>query len=74
MLPMIKFKIFTDQLDNSYIERRFADNVLNDWLKKNPKVEIISYQYQVSKYGYNSICIMYKEIEFPIHDMTEMEE
>lgn len=58
---MIKFKIFTDSPDNPYLEPKLADEVLNDWLKENPKVEIINFQYQLGRYRYNSICIMYKE-------------
>lgn len=56
---MIKFKIFTDPINGDDIYT--ADELLNDWLVKNPKVEIISFQYQLGRYRYNSICIMYKE-------------
>ena len=56
---MIKFKIFSDFTSDS--ECYTADEVLNDWIKENPKVEIISFQYQLSRHGYNFICIMYKE-------------
>ena len=56
---MIKFKIFSDQVFGNNIYT--ADELLNGWLVENPKVEIINYQYQLDRLGYNYICIMYKE-------------
>jgi hypothetical protein len=52
---MIKFKIFFGNQSMTS-----ADAKLNVWLKQNPSVEIVSYQYQQARMGDHSICIMYK--------------
>lgn len=38
-----------------------ADDKLNFWLKTNPNVHILSYQYQQARMGDHSICVMYEE-------------
>lgn len=53
---MVQFKIFWGQG-----QEHSSDAQLNEWLKENPDVEIIDWQYQMSRYGYHSICIRYKE-------------
>ena len=58
--------------DHKRIVRRFkaffgnqsitpADVKLNDWLRDNPKVRLISWQYSQARMGDHSICIEYEE-------------
>lgn len=52
----VKFKIF---FGNHTIKS--ADDKLNEWLKENPKVRIINWQYQEPRIGDHSICVAYVE-------------
>ena len=54
---MVKFKIF---FGNHTIKS--ADEKLNEWLRENPKISIISWQYQEPRIGDHSICIAYREV------------
>ncbi len=38
-----------------------ADDILNEWVKNNPKVRIIEWQYSQARMGDHSICIEYEE-------------
>lgn len=38
-----------------------ADVKLNNWLKENPRVRVLEYQYQQARMGDHSICIVYEE-------------
>ena len=51
---MQRIKIFIGNSGNK------ADIKVNEWLEKNPKVEIIDIKYQQSGYDH-SVCILYKE-------------
>lgn len=53
---MIKFKTFFGRTTNR------ADETANIWLSRNPNIKIIQMQYQQSRYGDHSICIMYEDI------------
>ena len=54
---MIKFKLFYGEFRNGVP----ADIKANEWVKEHPDIGIISMQYQQSRYGAHSICIMYQE-------------
>jgi len=51
----VKFKIFFGGQSGTR-----ADSKLNEWLKQNPNVRVVGYQYQATQVGH-SICIMYEE-------------
>lgn len=38
-----------------------ADYQFNEWIKTKQNVEILEFRYQQARYGYHSICILYKE-------------
>ena len=48
-----------------------ADGKLNFWLKTNPNVRILSYQYQHARMGDHSICVMYEETESMVPDYDD---
>lgn len=56
---MIQFKIFAGTFDPKD-PRHHADTKANDWIQKNPHIEIISMQYEHARYGDHSICIAYR--------------
>ena len=37
-----------------------ADEQVNSWLKNQQDIEIIDFKYQMTRFGYNSICVIYK--------------
>lgn len=51
----VRFKIF---FGNHTMQS--ADDKLNQWLEQNPKVHIVSWQYQQSRIGDHAICIEYE--------------
>ena len=53
---MSKFMIF---FGNSSSGR--ADSKINFWLKTNPNVRVLGWQYQQARMGDHSICVMYEE-------------
>lgn len=55
---VVKYKIF---FGNSVLVS--ADAMLNNWLKENPGVRMISWQYSQARMGDHSICIEYEEEE-----------
>lgn len=55
---VVKYKIF---FGNNVLVS--ADVMLNAWLKENPQVRLISWQYDQARMGDHSICIEYAEVE-----------
>ena len=53
---MPKFMIFFGNMSTNR-----ADDKLNFWLKTNPNVRILSYQYQQARMGDHSICVTYED-------------
>ena len=53
---MIKFKIFFGNPSSVS-----ADTKLNNWMRENPHVRVLNYQYQQARMGDHSICITYME-------------
>ena len=51
---MVRFKIFFGDGEVH------ADDELNKWLSEQKDTEILDFKYQMSRYGYHSICIKYK--------------
>jgi hypothetical protein len=37
-----------------------ADEQVNSWLKNQQDIEIIDFKYQLTRFGYHSICVIYK--------------
>lgn len=52
----VRFKIF---FGNHTMQS--ADDKLNQWLEQNPKVHIVSWQFQQARMGDHAICIEYEE-------------
>lgn len=50
----IRTKIFFGSTENS------ADEMVNSWLQQQQDIEIIDIKYQMARYGYHSICVIYK--------------
>lgn len=53
---MVKFKIIFGNPSSTP-----ADVKMNNWLRDNPQVNVLSYQYQQARMGDHSICIVYEE-------------
>lgn len=59
---MIKFKIFYGSFPSGLQPNAItADIQANEWLKEHSDISVISMQYQQTRYGDHSICIMYEE-------------
>lgn len=54
---MTKMKIFAGNLTGSTT----AADKFNEWIEKNPSVEIVSVQYQQARFGDHSILVVYEE-------------
>ena len=63
---MIKFKTF---FGNSSCVT--ADEKANSWLTKHTNIRICNMQYQQTRYGDHSICIMYDEYSPNLSDKEE---
>ena len=66
---MIKFKIFFGSSTNQLGKGMTADDKANAWLAENPNIDILQMEYQQTKYGDHSICIMYEECKDDIEDV-----
>lgn len=56
---MIRFKIFFGTYGTVAVNT--AENKINDWLKRNPDVYVLDWQYQQARMGDHSICIRYDD-------------
>ena len=50
----IRTKIFFGSAEDS------ADKMVNSWLQQQQDIELIDIKYQMARYYYHSICIIYK--------------
>lgn len=48
-----------------------VDDKINDWLKENSDVTIVDWKFQMSRYGYASICIEYEKTKKVIEDVAK---
>lgn len=48
-----------------------VDDKINNWLRENPDMTIVDWKFQMSRYGYTSICIEYENTKKVIKNVAK---